>query len=106
MHTAVFDILPSLPPPQPLPYLDKTETITLFLFIFDYLIRVCTVHAVPQRLIYWDGRRINEDHTVGRTSFPLNSPTELQLLLTTPPSLPPSSAASLNPLLQARPSST
>lgn len=50
--------------PEPLPYLDKTETITLCLFIFDYLLRVCTVHAVPQRLIYWDGRRINEDTTV------------------------------------------
>ena len=59
----------SLPPslPQPLPYLDKTETITLFIFIFDYLLRVVTVHAVPQRLIYWDGRRINEDHTVRRS---------------------------------------
>lgn len=52
--------------PEPLPYLDKTETITLCLFIFDYLLRVCTVHAVPQRLIYWDGRRINEDTTRGK----------------------------------------
>ncbi|EWM28384.1 expulsion defective family member (exp-2) [Nannochloropsis gaditana] len=51
--------------PRPHHYLIQTELVTLILFIFDYLVRLITVHAVPQRLIYWDGRRINEDHSRG-----------------------------------------
>jgi hypothetical protein len=55
----------------------QTELVTLILFIFDYLVRLITVHAVPQRLIYWDGRRINEDHSV-RPPSPLYLPSLFQ----------------------------
>lgn len=32
----------------------------MVVFVLDYLIRVLTVHAMPQRLIYWSGRRVHE----------------------------------------------
>jgi hypothetical protein len=32
----------------------------MVVFVLDYLLRVLTVHAVPQRLIYWDGRKVHE----------------------------------------------
>jgi len=46
--------------PQPFPLLGRIEDVTMIVFVFDYLIRIATVHAVPQRLIYWDGRKVHE----------------------------------------------
>lgn len=37
--------------PQPKPVLTRIEDVTVVIFLLDYLLRIATVHAVPERCV-------------------------------------------------------
>jgi hypothetical protein len=44
--------------------LQRVEAVTVVIFAIDFLLRLGTVAAVPQWLIYWDGQRCHEEFPV------------------------------------------